>query len=510
VSGGNTPSAQVAPLNALLPDRRWRWVALLLALLVLGRLLAMAGLPLMDTTEARYADIGRRMAELGDWVTPWHDQGQPFWGKPPLSFWLTAASFRLLGFTEFAARLPHFLCMLGVVALVAQLARSRDEAWTAVALLGGAVLPLVAAGAVMTDEALVLGTTLAMVSFWHALHAPAAQARNAGWWFFVALAIGLLAKGPLALVLTGLPLGAWVLLTRRFNAARRALPWLPGLALMATLVLPWYALAEHRTPGFLAYFLIGEHWHRFVTPGWQGDLYGTAHRFPPGAIWAFAVVAVLPWSVLTPLAAWRHRHGGGRVGTAAPAGAGAAHEVIDRSRVLYLACWALAPLVFFTAARNIIWTYALPALPALALLGAGFLLQRVGSQATPRWLAAGLALTLLGGVVGVAQLRHSGDMAMRSSRELVAQWLQAGGRLDGMGGPALVIVGQRQFSASYYSHGQARHVDRAEDVESQLPTGPDRSAGAVVALGVGHETELPQAQRLGQFGHYLLVRLKPS
>jgi 4-amino-4-deoxy-L-arabinose transferase-like glycosyltransferase len=488
-------------MKALLHSR-WRWVALLLALLVLGRLLAMAGLPLMDTTEARYADIGRRMAELGDWVTPWHDLGQPFWGKPPLSFWLTAASFRLFGFTEFAARLPHFLCMLGVVALVARLARNRDEAWTTVALLGGAVLPLVAAGAVMTDEALVLGTTLAMVSFWRALHAPADQARNAGWWFFVALAVGLLAKGPLALVLTGLPLVAWVLLTRRFSAARRALPWGPGLVLMAALALPWYALAEHRTPGFLAYFIVGEHWHRFVTPGWQGDLYGTAHRFPPGAIWAFAVVAVLPWSVLTPLAAWRHRRGGGAV-LEGP-GADATPLVADHSRVLYLACWALAPLVFFTAARNIIWTYALPALPALALLGAGFLLQRVGKQATPRWLALGLALTLLAGVAGVVELREGGDMARRSSRELVARWLQAGGRLDGVGGPALVIVGQRQFSASFYSHGQARHAERAEDVAAQVPPGP---AGAVVALGAGHEAELPQAQRLGQIGHYLLVLL---
>jgi 4-amino-4-deoxy-L-arabinose transferase-like glycosyltransferase len=487
-------------MKAALMDRRWRWVAALLALLVLGRLLAMAGLPLMDTTEARYADIGRRMAELGDWVTPWHDQGQPFWGKPPLSFWLTALSFRLFGFSELAARLPHFLCMLGVVAVVLQLARSRDEAWATAALLAGAVLPLLAAGAVMTDEALVLGTTLAMVSFWRALHAPAPEARHAGWWFFVALALGLLAKGPLALVLTGLPLLAWALLTRQLRTALQALPWGRGLVLVTALALPWYVLAEHRTPGFLAYFIVGEHWHRFVTPGWQGDLYGTAHRFPPGAIWAFAFAAVLPWSLLAPLAAWRTR-GGGAGAAAPPQAAG------ERSRVLYLACWALAPLVFFTAARNIIWTYALPALPALALLGAGFLLRRLGRQATPRWLAAGLALTLAAGALGVWQLHRSGDVARRSSQALVAQWLQAGGRLDGAGGPRLVVVGQRQFSASFYSHGQVRHVERAEDVAAQLPPGPE---GAVVALAEGHTADFPQAQRLGQFGHYLLVRLRPS
>ena len=78
-------------------------ILLLLAALLLARLVAMAVLPLMDTTEPRYAEIGRKMAELNDWVTPWFDEGVPFWGKPPLSFWLTAASFKVLGVTEFAA-----------------------------------------------------------------------------------------------------------------------------------------------------------------------------------------------------------------------------------------------------------------------------------------------------------------------------------------------------------------------------------------------------------------------
>lgn len=69
---------------------------LLLAFL-LGRLLTMAIMPLTDTSEPRYAEIARIMAETGDWVTPWFNYGVPFWGKPPLAFWLEAASFRLFG-----------------------------------------------------------------------------------------------------------------------------------------------------------------------------------------------------------------------------------------------------------------------------------------------------------------------------------------------------------------------------------------------------------------------------
>ena len=77
-----------------------RLIFALIILLMIARLASMAILPLMDTTEARYAEIGRKMVELGDWVTPWNDYGSPFWGKPPLSFWLTAMSFKLLGSTS--------------------------------------------------------------------------------------------------------------------------------------------------------------------------------------------------------------------------------------------------------------------------------------------------------------------------------------------------------------------------------------------------------------------------
>ena len=77
------------------------------------------------------------MAELGDWVTPWHGEGQPFWGKPPLSFWLTATSFRLFGINGFAARLPHFLCMLGVVALVLMTPLALTSFNAAIRAMGG-------------------------------------------------------------------------------------------------------------------------------------------------------------------------------------------------------------------------------------------------------------------------------------------------------------------------------------------------------------------------------------
>ena len=75
------------------------------------------------------------------------------------------------------------------------------------------------------------------------------------------------------------------------------------MILVFATVLPWYGLAELRTPGFLEYFLVGEHWHRFTVPGWDGDRYGHAHVFARGTIWLFAALAALPWSLLIPAAA---------------------------------------------------------------------------------------------------------------------------------------------------------------------------------------------------------------
>jgi len=131
-----------------------RLLALVLVV-ALVRLAMLGTYPLMDTTEARYGDIGRVMAESGDWITPWFRPGIPFWGKPPLSFWCTALSFKLFGVNEFTARLPHWI--LGVLGgwLVWDLAarRSIREAVIAVSLLTGCLIYYFSSGAVMTDMA---------------------------------------------------------------------------------------------------------------------------------------------------------------------------------------------------------------------------------------------------------------------------------------------------------------------------------------------------------------------
>jgi len=486
-----------------------------LALVALARLLLLVLAPLADSTEARYADIGRRMVALGDWVTPWFADGVPFWGKPPLYAWMTAAGFEVFGLNEFAARVPHFLAGVFILWLVWDWLRGhgRREALLAVALLWGAALFLVSAGAVMTDMALLVGLVLAMRGFWRALHEPdPAVARREGWLLFVGLGIGLLAKGPLVLVLAGVPLVAWTLATRRLAAAWRAVPWLGGLVLMLAIAAPWYLLAEARTPGFLDYFLVGEHWKRFTVPGWAGDRYGNAHAEPRGMVWVFLVGACLPWSVLLPVLAWGRRGQASEPGLASPAsppfqGSRATGGPATPGWTVYLLLWGLWPCLFFTASRNIIWTYVLPGLPALAMLGGCWLARDARTRRTDALVAAGLGVS----AIALAGILVSRDLngEHKSARAVVAAF-----EARRAPGDVLLFVGRNQFSASFYTHGQARPLEDFQALQALIAQPPAGPGLRYLALRRWDDRQPDAALRarlrsLGNFQGYELTVVQP-
>ena len=417
------------------------------------RLLAMCFIPLNDTTEARYAEIARKMLETGDWVTLQHAYHVPFWGKPPLSTWFAAAAMAVFGVNALAARLPSLLLALGVLALLWHFARRRqgaDGALLTTLFLASSPLFLLSAGAVMTDPALLFATTLSLLAFWRALQDAD---RLWAYTFFVGLGLGLLAKGPLALVLVALPAATWVLLRGQWQLCWRRLPWLSGTLLCLLIAAPWYVWAEARTPGFLEYFIMGEHVRRFLDSGWKGDLYGFAHATPRGMIWPYALVAVLPWSALLALWLWRQR---------------ARFAALRRDSdgwLLYLALWAGMPLLFFSFSGNIIWPYALPALPGFALLCAELCCRArtdvdvdtdanaAGSARFLPPLAAASGVVMLAAII--AFLAWPGSIANAQDR-LVAAWQADRPGLDSQ---LLYWHGPRRFSAEFYSAGRAQRSD---------------------------------------------------
>jgi 4-amino-4-deoxy-L-arabinose transferase-like glycosyltransferase len=415
-----------------------------LSLLLFVRLLAMVWVPLTDPTEARYAEIARKMVETGNWITPQFDYGVPFWAKPPLHTWVSAAGIALFGATPFAARLGILLATIATLAILWRwgcMITERRTAAVAVLLTASSGLFFVCAAFVQTDMLLTLGVVASMAGFFGGIKGE----RRWGWLFFLGIAIGLLAKGPVAGVLSTFPIFVWMIWRGGWRDLGR-LPWIGGIGLCIVLVVPWYTAAEIATPGFLHYFLIGEHIQRFLQPGWTGDLYGAGREEPKGMIWLFWIAATLPWSPLLPVLLWRQRRG----------------SLSDGDGLcLYLLFFALTPLVFFTAAANILIAYVLPGMPAAAML-AVILWTRTGRPGKT-WMTLGVLETTLAAtvVIGVSFLGVA-NSPLPSDYRLVSAYSGSG---------RLAILNSRSFSAEFYTKGKIVKIKTIDDLAGWVAPG---------------------------------------
>jgi 4-amino-4-deoxy-L-arabinose transferase-like glycosyltransferase len=417
-------------------------VLVLLGLLVC-RLIANYCFPLFDTTEARYAEIARKMLETGDWITLQQDYGVPFWAKPPLSTWLSAFSMKLLGVNEFAARLPGLFLSIGVLALVGDLVnkvKGMRYALISIVVLAGTFFFFLNAGAVMTDPALLFCITLSCVSFWHAI---AYGSKAWSYCFFVGLGLGMLAKGPLAVVLVGMTVFFWVLLRKEWRSLWQRLPWFSGTLLAALISLPWYICAEIKTPGFLNYFIIGEHFQRFLTPGWTGDKYGFAHHAPKGMIWVYALIGIFPWNIL------------GIKGLIKQRKEFMKGKEDDRGWTLYLFIWMLVPLLFFTFSSNIIYPYAFPALPAFAILFSVLWGRFDADNMKSHWVYGGAMISGVVFLIGSLVIELIPNLTISTQKPVVSEWLNTKPKQESK---LIYWEYQTPFSAEFYSAGKATAV----------------------------------------------------
>jgi hypothetical protein len=227
---------------------------------------------------------------------------------------------------------------------------------------------------------------------------------------------------------------------------------------MLAIAAPWYLLAERATPGFLQYFVVGEHFQRFVVKEWTGDLYGGPRNHPYGTIWLFGLIAALPWSLLV-LAApfWpRLRQ------------AVFSRAMIDEPWLSYLLFWNLASLVFFTFPRILLITYVAMGLPAFALLVAHILRdagleRRRAVAATAALIPAAIAVALLAVRFEplAARLPTQADIiALYEARKRGADY-------------ALFYVWDKPYSADLISERQARLAKDAAEVSRILQQGGD-------------------------------------
>jgi 4-amino-4-deoxy-L-arabinose transferase-like glycosyltransferase len=274
---------------------------IILATVVLIRLLTLGVPDLFDTTEGRYATTSQLMVERDDWVTPWiiyKGVEKPYLGKPPLHFWLINTSYELFGLSNFSARLPGVFSGAAISLMLYFLTApllGRKAALVSVLIYSTSLLAFILSGVCLVDVTLTVGITMAVAGF-----ALADRSRLAGYLCFAGLALGVLVKGPVAIVFFGMAAGPWVALrwwfTKKIPTQMMSLPWVTGSLLFVALALPWYLFAESRNPGFLEYFIWTENLGRFAKANY-GDEYGNGHIQLRGAAWVMIIPSLVPWSL---------------------------------------------------------------------------------------------------------------------------------------------------------------------------------------------------------------------
>ena len=348
---------------------------------------------LLGPDEPRYAWIARAMAETGDWVTPrlW---GAPWFEKPVLYYWAAAIGFRMHLPPEWAARLPSAIAALVAAKAIAWFARRHYAAaedsiasptLLAPVIFATSVAAIAFARAATPDMLFSAAITLAMVFAANLLRQsgalripdqPRTEIHNSNLPMLLlwgaSLGLGVLAKGPAAVILAGGAVGIWAIATSNWRAAIR-LAHPVAIAAFSVVALPWYALCARRNPDFLHIFIFQHNFERYLTPLFQ-------HQQPFWFFGPITILALLPWSALLiaavteALRLWREKSW-------------------KNSPGFFVACWAVFPIVFFSFSQSKLPSYILPAVPALALviaISAGRAFQR--SRANAIILSAGVGL----------------------------------------------------------------------------------------------------------------------
>lgn len=370
----------------------------LLLLFAGSLLLHLAGtwaLPLIDRDEPRFAEASREMLERGDFVVPYFNNRYRF-DKPPLIYWLQAASYRLLGESEFAARLPSAIgASLTAVLLLLwgrQIGGERVGLMAAV-MFTTCFQTFVHARAAVADMWMVLFVTGAHWAGYELLRDRLGERRTsneerrtsneetqAHWWwiFYVSLAFAFLAKGPIGWTPL-LAVAATKLFLRDVQLGRRFLfCW--GVPLMLSIVALWGIPALVRTDGEFFQVGIGKHVVARSVVAMEG--HGARSLLTYIATLPFYFVTIfltfLPWALSLPrlsIKLWRRR------------------DPLDN----YLIAGAAIVFVIFTFVKTKLPHYTLPALPLLALLLARSFAERPGGQrhvARAALLAATIGLLL--------------------------------------------------------------------------------------------------------------------
>jgi 4-amino-4-deoxy-L-arabinose transferase-like glycosyltransferase len=410
--------ADDAGAQGLFLGREWAECAALALLALAVFFFHLGSYGLWEPDEARYAEIAREMLATRSFLVP-HLNYVAYIEKPPLLYWTSSLAFFAFGINEFAARtVPALSALAGVIATYyfARRAFDRRRAALAAAILIANPLYAIMAQVLTTDMLLTALLTVAFFSLF-------LQWREGGrWWIvsYLAMALAVLTKGPVGVMLPALAaiLFAWHQGELRDAPARLHLA--AGLILLLAVALPWFVIIAIRLPGFLDFYVIGEHFRRVFVANYS-------HNEPFYYYLPVIMVGLLPWSVGLPLILVE--------GTKGPARA-------------FCAIVAGMVLVLFSAAHAKLIPYILPAIPPTAVLLADSILRapenRAGSGRFVALLGPGLSVAglVLIAIGAAAPLLHDPDITLLA-------------RVLALAGAILLIGGSASFAAFLRGHAAA-------------------------------------------------------
>ena len=313
---------------------------------------------LIGADEPRYAQVAREMLERHDWVTPVLG-GQPWLEKPPLYYWQAMLAYSLFGVSDVAARIPSAVdATLLVIGVYFFFRRFRSGVEADAALITASCAGVIGyARAASMDMALAATFSIGMLSWW-AWREGSKKIFLA--LFYICMALGMLAKGPVAPFLAAAVIMLFALATREFRIAIRT-GWLPGTFLFCAIALPWYFLAQMRNPQFFREFILEHNLARF-----SSNLYH--HRQPFWYYLPVTLLALMPWTVYVIAAfveavrLWWAQH----------------RDVLPEPDLewqfsVFASCWLILPVLFFSISQSKLPGYIVPAIPAGAVLLAVYL-----------------------------------------------------------------------------------------------------------------------------------------
>lgn len=363
-----------------------REVLVLVAVCAFLFVYGLAAFGLLGADEPRYAQVAHEMFDRGDWVTPTLG-AKPWLEKPVLYYWEAMLAYRLLGVSDWSARLPGaFSAASLVIGIFVFLRRYRPGSQLDGALMTAASAALIGFGrSASTDMPLAANFGLALLGWF------AWQESRERRWLLVSygfLALATLAKGPVAIFLAGAVVVLFVL-------AKRDLPLLwkslspAGLLLFCAIALPWFIAVQVRNPEFFRVFIMEHNLARFGT-----NLYRHVQPF-----WFYLPVALLgflPWTGFVFAAAWETARQWWRDGRTLLA----SEDAYD----VFLLIWLVVPIAFFSLSRSKLPGYILPAMPAGTLLAASYVQRRIATETAASRLLVAVHSVLSGGIVVPALL----------------------------------------------------------------------------------------------------------